>query len=94
MYEIRPNRFGQFLFLTGLLLMVVFFATDQMRDPQFCLFGLGLGGIVLGGYLVWRSHVPQALSADRFRTLRRMAKGFSEWNGRRRAAAATRKRKR
>ena len=35
------SRLGQFFFLIGLIMLIVFFGTDQSRNPQYYLFYLG-----------------------------------------------------
>jgi lipid-A-disaccharide synthase-like uncharacterized protein len=91
MQDLSPNRFGQFLFIMGLLLLVAFFATDQMRNPQFCLFFWGAGALGLGVFLIWRNRPAQARTADRFRTVRRVAKKISEVRAVRKEKAALKK---
>ncbi len=93
MNEITPNRFGQFLLIAGLLLLVTFFATDQLGSPQFCLFIWGVSAVGMGGFLIWRNHRPRPRESDRFRTVRRAAKRFNDWRAYRRSIAAQKKKK-
>jgi drug/metabolite transporter superfamily protein YnfA len=61
---------GFFLLIVGLILLVVFFTIDQSERPLPGLFFSGLGGVFLGGLLVWRSRAePQ--SSERFRSVRK-----------------------
>jgi hypothetical protein len=71
--HIRLGRIGQFFFFIGIILLVVFFATDQNKSfqPGFFFFGLVLS--FLGVYLIWRDWKPVGES-KRFRMLRRMRK--------------------
>ena len=71
--NIRLGRVGQFFFFIGIILLVVFFATDQNKNfqPGFFFFGLALS--FFGVYLIWRDWKPTGES-KRFRTLRRMRK--------------------
>lgn len=64
------SKFGRFLFFIGLILLVVFFAMDQAKNPSYGYFCVGIVVVVLGGILMTRGHQPPAESA-RFRTLRR-----------------------
>lgn len=71
--HIRLGRLGQFLLFIGILLLVVFFVTDQNTyfSPGFFFVGLALS--LLGVYIIWRDWKP-AGESRRFRTLRRMRK--------------------
>ena len=73
--KIRLGRIGQLLFFIGVILLVVFFATDpkNISLQGFLFFGLGLTLAFLGVYLIWRDWKPTGES-KRFRTLRRMRK--------------------
>ncbi len=61
---------GRFLLLIGLILLVVFFATDQSKNPSYGYFCIGIIATILGLLFVVRGHQPPAESM-RFRTLRR-----------------------
>ena len=61
---------GRFILLIGLILLVVFFATDQSKNPSYGYFCIGVVAAILGLLLVVRGHQPPAESM-RFRTLRR-----------------------
>jgi len=64
------SKIGKFLLFIGLILLVVFFATDQAKHPSYGYFCIGLVVVILGGLLFVRGHHPPAESM-RFRTLRR-----------------------
>ncbi len=64
------SKIGRLLLLIGLILLVIFFATDQSENPSYGYFCIGVVGFVLGGLLMVRGHHPPAKSM-RFRTLRR-----------------------
>jgi len=65
------RRLGQFLVVIGLILLVVFFTTDQSQNPQPGLFFSGLAGVFLGGFLVWRNR-PVPKPSERFRSVRKI----------------------
>lgn len=64
------NKLGRFLFFIGLILLVIFFAVDQAKQPSYGYFCIGLVVLILGGILMLRGQQPPAESM-RFRTLRR-----------------------
>jgi len=64
------NILGRVLLLIGLILLVIFFATDQSKNPSYGYFCIGLVVTLLGLVLMVRGHQPPAESM-RFRTLRR-----------------------
>lgn len=86
-------RLGQFLLISGLVLLIIFFATDQLRDPQFCLFFWGAGAFSLGAYLIWRNYQPPPRAGERFRTVRRISRNYSDWRVKRKEKAAQKKKK-
>ena len=63
------RRLGQFFFIVGLVLLIIFAATLQSGDPQFSLFLPGLFGFALGFLLIWRGREPGEPS-DRFHSWR------------------------
>jgi hypothetical protein len=63
------GRLGQFFFIVGLVLLIIFFATQRSGDPQYGLFLPGLAGFALGVLLIWRGRSPGEPS-DRFRSWR------------------------
>ncbi len=71
--HIRRGRIGQFLLFIGIILLVVFFVSDQNTYFQPGFFFIGLVFSFLGVYLVWRDWKPVGESR-RFRTLRRLRK--------------------
>jgi 4-amino-4-deoxy-L-arabinose transferase-like glycosyltransferase len=64
------SKIGRFLFFIGLILLVIFFAVDQSKNPSYGYFCVGIVVAILGGILMARGHQPPAESM-RFRTLRR-----------------------
>ena len=71
---LQRSRLGGFFFLIGLVMLVVFFASDQSQDPQFLLF---FGGVILtslGGFIFWRYRSAPAPSG-RFNLMRKINEG-------------------
>jgi hypothetical protein len=62
-------QIGQYLLVIGLILLVIFFGTDQVDRPAYNYFCGGLIIIILGIYLYWRDR-PPAKPSGRFRLLR------------------------
>jgi cadmium resistance protein CadD (predicted permease) len=71
--HIRLGRLGQFLLFIGIILLVVFFVSDQNTYFQPGFFFVGLVLAFLGVYIIWRDWKPTGQS-KRFRTLRRLRK--------------------
>ncbi len=71
--HIRLGRLGQFLLFIGIILLVVFFVSDQNTYFQPGFFFVGLVLSFLGVYIIWRDWKPTSES-KRFRTLRRLRK--------------------
>ena len=54
----EKNRLGTFFLLIGVVMLIMFFGTDQSQNPQYILF---FGGILLtglGAFLVWSARKP------------------------------------
>lgn len=62
-------QIGQYLIVIGLILLVIFFGTDQVNRPAYNYFCGGLIIIIFGIYLYWRDR-PPAKQSGRFRILR------------------------
>ncbi len=71
--NIRLGRLGQFLLFVGIILLVVFFVSDQNTYFQPGFFFVGLLLSFLGVYIIWRDWKPTTES-KRFRTLRKLRK--------------------
>ncbi len=67
--QIERGRVGQFFLFVGLILLVIFFATDQSQEPQVGWFFGGLLVMGVGVYLIWKDWKPRPPS-QRFRLLR------------------------
>ena len=80
--NIEKGRLGQFFIFMGLVLLLIFFTTDQAKNPSYGLFFLGAIGVLFGGYLIWRGMKPAA-PVERFR-------GIHRWQARRREKEAKR----
>lgn len=63
------GRIGQFLLFIALILLIIFFATDQAQEPaySYCCWGMLL--LFAGLALIWRQRKPPAPST-RFRIFR------------------------
>ena len=68
--QVGKSKLGRFLLFIGLIILVVFFATDQAKHPSYGYFCIGVVIAILGGVLMIRGHQPPDESM-RFRTLRR-----------------------
>jgi len=62
-------QIGQFLIVIGLIVLVIFFGTDQVDQPAYNYFCGGLIIMLFGIYLYWHDRSP-AKSSGRFRILR------------------------
>lgn len=68
--QVGKSKLGRFILFIGLILLVVFFATDQAKHPSYSFFCVGVVAVILGGILMARGQQPPEESM-RFRTLRR-----------------------
>jgi hypothetical protein len=84
MTDNTSNRFGKFLLIIGLMLWVIFFATDRIHNPEFAFFFWGTVCLGSGILLMWRNRPAPSQPAERFRTVRRVSRGVSGWRSRRR----------
>lgn len=75
--QIEKGRLGQFFLVIGLILLAIFFTTDQSSSPACGLFFFGAVLAFLGGYLIWRDLKPPP-ETQRFRTLRKMRQKQAE----------------
>ena len=64
---------GQFLIFLALIVLIVFFITNQVGSPEFLYFCSGFALLILGGYLMWIGRNPTSASSERFRTIRRIS---------------------
>lgn len=49
------KRVGRFLFFVGIIVLMVFLVTDQLKNPDYRYFCCGVLLLGLGGYAIWRS---------------------------------------
>jgi len=75
--RIEKGRLGEFFLFIGLIVLIIFFATDQSQDPQAWLFFLGLGMLGLGAYFIWKDWKPPA-PRQRFKMFRKQEKKKKE----------------
>jgi uncharacterized membrane protein HdeD (DUF308 family) len=71
------HRFGSFLFIIGLVLLLYFFASDQSENPQFLLFFTGMLATALGIFIGFR-YRPAPGASDRFSLLRKLGERLSK----------------
>ena len=64
-------QIGQFFLVIGVIMLAVFFVTDQGKDPQFLLFFGGLLIVAAGVSLMMRNRAPLTGESMRFRGVRR-----------------------
>ena len=64
-------QIGEFFLVIGVILVAVFFVTDQSRNPQYSLFFGGLLASVAGISLMVRNREPITGDSARFRGVRR-----------------------
>lgn len=64
-------QIGQFLLFIGLVVLVIFFITDQAQSPNFLYFCSGAIILVLGAYMMWLGRLPSKPS-ERFSSFRKM----------------------
>lgn len=75
--EVDKYRLAQYFLIIGIVLLVVFFATDQSQNPQFGLFFIGALATGLGAFLMVKSYKPPPPST-RFQTIRRIMGGRNQ----------------
>ena len=64
-------QIGQFFLVVGVIMLAVFFVTDQGKNPQFMLFFIGLLIVAAGVSLMVRNRAPLSSESMRFRGVRR-----------------------
>ena len=64
-------QIGQFFLVIGVIMLAVFFVTDQSQSPQFLLFFGGLLVIAAGISVMMRNREPSTSESARFRRVRR-----------------------
>jgi sugar phosphate permease len=65
------GRIGQLLFFIGLIILVIFFATNKIEDPVYSFFCVGTLLLIFGLVLLFRGRRPPS-DTGRFRSLRKM----------------------
>jgi sugar phosphate permease len=68
--QVGKSKIGRFLLFIGLILLVIFFAVDQAKNPSYGYLCAGVFVLILGALLMWHGQSPPAESM-RFRTLRK-----------------------
>jgi uncharacterized membrane protein YqjE len=66
------GRIGQFLLFVSLILLIIFFATDQARQPAYAYCCWGVLILILAVLLIWRARTPPPETSARFGLLRRL----------------------
>jgi len=90
--NLERGRVGQFVLFFGLLFLALFFTTDQAKHPTYGLFFMGALGVLVGGFMIWRSIKPPE-RVERFRGIRNMQARQREQKAKREAAKAAKKAK-
>jgi len=65
------SKIGLFFIYIGLILLIVFFVTDQALHPSYGYFFAGFALLFLGIFMVWKSRAPVEPNTARFRTMRK-----------------------
>lgn len=68
------HRVGIFFLFLGFLTLIPFFASDQIKIPDYRYFFAGFFFILVGIVLVWRNRPPPKQSGERFRMFKRKPK--------------------
>jgi hypothetical protein len=71
-------QIGEFFLVIGVIMLGVFFVTDQSQNPQFLLFFGGLLFFAVGISLMMRNRTPLTGESLRFRRVRRYRQKASE----------------
>jgi hypothetical protein len=64
-------RIGEYLLFIGLIVLIVFFITDQVDAPNYWFFCSGVLIVLIGAFYMWHGRIPPE-KAERFRMFRRM----------------------
>jgi hypothetical protein len=64
------GRIGQFTTFIGVILLIVFFVTDQLKTPNYIYFFLSVGLLLLGMNFIRKGRLPKQPSS-RFRLFHR-----------------------
>lgn len=75
--QVDTYRLAQYFLIIGILLLVIFFGTDQSQNPQFGLFFIGSLVTFFGAFLLVKSYKPPPPST-RFRTIKKLFSRGSE----------------
>lgn len=65
------SKIGKFFFFIGLIMLVIFFAIDQSKNPSYGYFCVGIIVVILGVILMRSGGKTEPEESMRFRTLRR-----------------------
>ena len=91
----RPSiisRLGTFLLLIGVLVVLIFIASDMADQTYFRLFFIGI--ILFGtGLILKKKAAPRQVQNNRFETVRRMRKNHLDAKASKEAEQKNRKRK-
>jgi hypothetical protein len=75
--EVDKFRLAQFFLIIGIVLLVVFFGTDQSQSPQFGLFFIGALITGVGAFLLAKSYKPPPPST-RFQGIKKIMLGRNQ----------------
>lgn len=67
-------RVGIFFIVVGIMALIPFVASEQLNQPDYRYFFIGLILLVTGGVLIWRNRPPKPQDVQRFRIFKRKPK--------------------
>ena len=63
-------RIGWFFIIVGCVLLIIFFASDMVKETAYQYLCLGMAGVVVG-LIMWNRGKPETPHSGRFRSLHR-----------------------
>ena len=91
--QMDRGRLGQFFLIIGLISLVIFITTNQVDNPAYGYFVVGLALSLLGGFLMVKNRKPPPPTA-RFQAYRKMRQKQAERKAKKKARRAEKEKKR